>query len=109
MKRFLILISATTAILGLSAVTAQAAPWKSINKRQSVLDRRIDQGVRSGELTRAEAARLRTEFRELTQREARYRKSGNGLSNVERRDLDRRFDALAKRVHVRKTNRYDRR
>ncbi|OGN46018.1 MAG: hypothetical protein A2795_00285, partial [Caulobacterales bacterium RIFCSPHIGHO2_01_FULL_67_30] len=36
--------------------------WSSINARQANLDRRIDQGVRSGQLSRREATRLRGEF-----------------------------------------------
>ena len=35
--------------------------WQSINARQANLDRRIDQGVRNGQLSRREATRLRGE------------------------------------------------
>lgn len=68
----------------------------SINARQAVLDRRIDMGLRNGSLTRAEGARLRTEFRTIANLEARYRV--NGLNVAERRDLDRRFDVLQARL-----------
>ncbi|MET0336641.1 MAG: hypothetical protein ABW063_02660, partial [Caulobacter sp.] len=71
------------------------------NQRQANIDRRIDQGVRSGQLTRNEAFRLRAEFRDLNRLEDRYRR--NGLNNWERADLDRRFDRLAATV------RYERR
>jgi hypothetical protein len=57
------------------------------------LDRRIDQGLRSGQLTRAEAARLRADFNAVARVEARYRV--NGLSSWERADLDRRFDVIS--------------
>jgi hypothetical protein len=70
--------------------------WTSINQRQAMLDRRIDQGIRSGDLNRREAVRLRTEFRQIARMEARYRQ--NGLSNWERADLDRRFDRLSMRI-----------
>ena len=70
----------------------------SINARQAVLDRRIDMGMRNGSLTRAEAARLRSEFRAIANLEARYRV--NGLSVAERRDLDRRFDILQARLRT---------
>jgi hypothetical protein len=72
--------------------------WWSINGRQRELYRRIDAGVRSGQLTRVEAARLRTQFVNIAQLERQYRLSGGGLSLVERRDLDRRFDFLAQRI-----------
>ena len=33
--------------------------WVNVNRRQAQLDRRIDQGLRNGQLTRSEARRLR--------------------------------------------------
>lgn len=74
----------------------QGGAWLNINQRQAELDRRIDQGVRRGTLTRSEAARLRAEFRQIAQLERRYR--ANGLSMRERADLDARFDRLATRI-----------
>lgn len=75
--------------------------WQSINQRQNQLDRRIDQGVRNGSLTRREAGRLRAEFGQLVRLEANYRRGG--LSRWERSDLDARFDRLSARI------RYERR
>jgi hypothetical protein len=95
------------AVFGLVALAApgvaSAAPWQSINQRQARLDQRIDQGIRSGALTRNEAVRLRGEFRQIVSLESRYRR--NGLSLQERRDLDRRFDSLSARVRIDKNNR----
>ena len=68
-----------------------------------LVDQRIDQGIRSGALTRNEAVRLRGEFRQIVSLESRYRR--NGLSLQERRDLDRRFDSLSARVRIDKNNR----
>lgn len=70
--------------------------WMNINQRQARIDQRIDQGVRSGQLTRREATSLRAEFNSVARLESRYR--ANGLSNWERADLDRRFDALTQRL-----------
>ena len=89
-----------------TAASAQQG-WQSINQRQVNLDRRIDRGVQSGTLNRREAQRLRTEFRSLNQLEYRYRRS-NGLSQWERRDLDRRFDALSARIRFERNDRQDR-
>lgn len=72
--------------------------WMNINQRQANLDRRIDQGVRTGKITRAEAYRLRADFQTLARLENRYR--ANGLSNWERTDLDRRFDTLSARIRI---------
>ena len=75
--------------------------WQTINQRQATLDRRIDQGVRNGSLSRREASRLRGEFNSLIRLEANYRRGG--LNNWERADLDRRFDRLSASI------RYERR
>src|SRR5689334_13366194 len=86
------------AALTLTAGAAAAQGWMSINERQAQLDQRIDAGVRSGDLSRNEAMRLRAEFNGLASLESRYRV--NGLSPSERADLDRRFDQLAMQVRA---------
>jgi len=102
MKTITIALAAATAATALAgAASAQGYygrgdQWMSINDRQARLDQRIDQGVRSGQLTRSEAYRLRGEFNALERLEVRYRR--NGLSGWERTDLDRRFDALSAQV-----------
>lgn len=108
MKRILLSLAAASAVLAALPGAASAAPWQSINQRQANLERRIDQGVRSGELTRVEAARVRDQFRDLARLEARYRRSGHGLDMRERRDLDMRFDRLSQRVYAEKHDRQDR-
>lgn len=105
MKKFLAMAVAASA-LSVSA-PAFAQSWQSINERQANLDRRIDQGVRSGDLTRNEAVRLRGEFRDLARLEARYRAS-YGLSVAERRDLDARFDRLSAQIRFERNDRDDR-
>ncbi len=106
MKRILLSLAALAAVSA-APLAAQAAPWQSINQRQANLEQRIDQGVRSGELTRAEAARLRGEFRSIARLEASYRRS-HGLSMRERADLDARFDRLSRQVLAEKHDRQDR-
>ncbi|MFA7261858.1 MAG: hypothetical protein WC068_02445 [Caulobacter sp.] len=70
--------------------------WTNINQRQAQLDARIDAGVRNGSINAQEAVRLRAEFQAIARLEADYRQ--NGLTNAERADLDRRFDALSARI-----------
>jgi hypothetical protein len=70
--------------------------WMAPEQREQMLDRRIDQGARSGQLTRSEVFRLRTELQRITYLEDRY--SRNGLSRWEMADLDRRFDALQAQI-----------
>ncbi|HEY9217251.1 MAG TPA: hypothetical protein VIO94_04325 [Phenylobacterium sp.] len=95
MKKFATLAIATSA-LALTAGAASAQTWISVSDRLDRLDNRIDVGVQNGDLTRAEAARLRAEFNALAMTETRYR--ANGLTAYERSDLDRRYDQLATRV-----------
>ncbi len=81
--------------------------WQSINVRQTNLDRRIDQGVRNGQLSRREAVRVRGEFNALLRLEANYRRGG--LTAWERNDLDRRFDRLSAQVRYERRDRDNRR
>ena len=106
MKRILLSLAALAAV-STAPLAARAAPWQSINQRQANLEQRINQGVRSGELTRPEAARLRGEFKSIARLEASYRRS-NGLSMRERADLDARFDRLSRQVMAQKHDRQDR-
>lgn len=77
--------------------------WVPINQRQRQLDQRIDAGRRDGSLSRQEELRLRAEFRQIADLEARYRRGG--LSMGERRDLDMRFDRLSTRIMAERRDR----
>lgn len=77
--------------------------WQPIHRRVANLDRRIDQGVRNGALTRREASGLRAELNALVRLERQY--SRNGLSRQEVRDLDHRFDRLSQRVRIERRDR----
>jgi hypothetical protein len=109
MKKFALMIAGIgIAVSTVPAASAQGA-WQNLNQRQAQLDRRIDQGVRNGQLSRREAVRLRTEFRQIEILESRYRRSAPGLTQWERRDLDRRFDALSAKIRWERRDRDDRR
>jgi len=105
MKRILISLAALATVA--APLAAHAAPWQSVNQRQAKLEQRIDQGVRSGQITRPEAARLRGEFRSISRLEVSYRRS-NGLSMRERNDLDARFDRLSRQIKAERHDRDDR-
>jgi len=108
-RQSIILASLAAAIAFATPMAASAAPFQSINQRQAQLNGRIDQGIRSGALNRQEAARLRTDFRGLSQLEASYRRSGAVFTPRERADIDRRFDALSARIKIQKHDRQHRR
>ena len=101
-------VAVASALMASVPVAASAAPWQSINQRQANLEHRIDQGVRKGDLTRPEAARLRVQFRELSRLETQYRRSGGRLTPDERRDLDARFDRLSQQIYAQRHDRQDR-
>lgn len=105
MKKLIAGMLAVSAIAAAAPASAQA--WQNINQRQAQLDRRIDQGVRNGQLTRNEAAEMRRQFRVIAQLEQRYRR--DGLSRWERQDLDRRFDHLSSRIRYERRDQQDRR
>ncbi len=106
MKKLSIVLAGVVAAAAIPTV-ATAAPWQNINARQDRLYDRIEQGVRSGALTRGEAQSLRVQFRNLANLEARYR--SGGLNNWERADLNRRYDMLSAKVYNQKHDRQDRR
>lgn len=105
MKIATALVAAATMVAFLPS-TAGAQGWQSMNQRKVNIERRIDMGVRNGSLTRREASNLRTRFANLRRLEWRY--SRNGLSWTERRDLDRRYNALSNSVRVERHDRQDR-
>lgn len=104
MKKFMLLIAGLG--VATAAVPASAQPgWQNINARQDRIEQRINQGIRSGALSRREATQIRNEYRGLVRLEARYRASRPGLTMQERRDLDRRYDALSAKIRYEKHDR----
>lgn len=81
--------------------------WQSISNRKYQLDRRIDQGVRTRQLSQREAYRLKSELNALVRLEASYMRGG--LTQFERRDLDRRYDRLSAQVREERRDRDGRR
>lgn len=72
-----------------------------VNHRQHQQSDRIQQGVRSGELTRPEAHDLREDRREIRAQEREYKADGK-LTKDERRDLHQDMNALSKDIHSQK-------
>lgn len=75
--------------------------WNPISQRKHNLERRIDRGVHSRQLSYREASRLKDELNGLVRLERNYMRGG--LTRWERQDLDRRYDRLSAKV------RYERR
>ena len=108
MKKLTVLLAG----LGMAAATlpsvTNAAPWASVSQRQTNLSQRIDQGLRSGALTRPEAYRLKSQLRDVVGLESRYARSGGRLDMRERADLDRRYGAISAQVKFVKHDRQHR-
>ena len=104
MKKQIALILASFAILiGMSIATnAQVRRIHNINAREREQQNRITQGIRSGELTNREAARLENEQSRLDRIEARYRASGGGLTRSERIRLERDLNRTSHDIYHQK-------
>jgi hypothetical protein len=108
MKKQIGMILASLAIVvGLSFVAnAQTrSRHMGIEARQAEQQRRINQGIESGQLTPREAARLEAQQARIEQLENRLRSDGDGLSPSERarlqRDLNRASRAIYREKHDR--------
>jgi Ni/Co efflux regulator RcnB len=102
MKRVVLSLIAAASLASVAVPAFAQGPrdWVPLSQRQDNIERRIDQGMRSGELTRREARGLHEQFRSLLRLEDRYRR--HGLRPRERADLERRYDALSARVRFEK-------
>jgi hypothetical protein len=91
-------------LMAMAAVSAIAAASPAVSQRANTgLSVRIDRiqsdiqaGVRNGTITRAEAQPLREQHRQLRQLERQY--SLNGLTAVERRDLQARIQNVRTQI-----------
>ena len=92
MKRFLI-----GAMLMVTAISAQ-----EIKKRQENQQDRIAQGVKSGELTPRETARLERREANLNRTIRKDRKSGGGLDAQEKRQINRRQNSISRGIRRQK-------
>lgn len=72
-----------------------------VNARQERQKNRIKQGIRSGELTKREAKRLRDEHSEIKQLEAAYKSDGK-LTQDERKDLHHELNENSKKIRKQK-------
>jgi hypothetical protein len=91
----------TTLGIGTALPAVADASFRQHNGHK--LDNRIEQGVRSGELTRKEARTLRREQREIRRMRRDFLSDGR-LSKWERRTLAKARKQLSKRVYRLKHN-----
>jgi hypothetical protein len=93
---------AQTANVGAGAPGNANAP--GVQKRMQNQDRRIEQGVKSGELTPKEAGRLEADQARIQQTEERMKSDGN-LTGQERQKLNTKQDRASDRIYQQKHDR----
>lgn len=79
-----------------------------INEREHDQQQRIRQGIRSGELTRIEAARLEREQARIRLAEARARRSGGEFTPRERARIQHELNQANRHIYRQKHDRQDR-
>lgn len=98
-----ILGGALVAILAVTSVANAQTRTPVINHRQHNQERRITQGVRSGELTKNEAHHLRTDERKIS-RDKRMAKADGHVTGAERRHLRREENGTSRAIYRKKHN-----
>jgi hypothetical protein len=102
----LVTITALTLIAATPAF-ADGTRDPGVNARQHNQHARVQQGVRSGELTRREAHRVREEQRDIRQLERAY-KSDGALTRAERTDLHHEQNQASRQIRRQKHDQQDR-
>src|SRR5437868_5517819 len=107
MRKFVLLIGIMGLLLAMVgegfAATSPQTRTPTVNRRQNRQRRRIRQGVKSGQLTRGEAARLRREQRRIAAQKRSARRNGN-VSAAERARLRRSENRANRRIYRAKHN-----
>jgi len=98
---------AVTALAVFLLLGAVAPVEAAINQRQRRQQARIRQGVRSGELTRAEARRLERGEARIGRREMRARRDGT-FTPRERGRIQRQLNRESRAIYRQKHDRQDR-
>ena len=105
MRRVVSFLVAAVFLLGASAVT-MAGP-RGINAREHREQQRINQGIRSGELTRREAGRLEAGLARIRINE-RFARSDGYISPRERARLERELNRESRGIYRQKHDGQDR-
>jgi hypothetical protein len=99
--------AALVAVLSPMMAMADGRPGR-INQRERQQQQRIREGVRDGELTRREAARLQVEQAQIRLQEARARRSGGEFTARERLRIQREMNQSSRHIYWQKHDRQDR-
>ena len=103
MKLGTIITTVAAAALCAGTIHAASTDDPGIRQREQNQERRIDQGVRSGELTPSEAGKLERQQAKIRQDEARMKSDGK-LTPAERRKLTREQTRASRKIYRKKHN-----
>jgi Skp family chaperone for outer membrane proteins len=101
------LVTITALTLTATSAFADGARNPGVNARQHHQHARVQQGVRSGELTRPEAHRAREGQRDIRQLERAYKSDGT-LTRAERTDLHREQSQASRQIRRQKHDQQER-
>jgi Skp family chaperone for outer membrane proteins len=100
-------LAGVVAVASASQADANSTRDPHVNQRQHNQRERIQQGVRSGELTRRETGKLVEEQRDVRQLERAYKSDGT-LTGAERRDLHHEQNQASRDIYRQKHDEQDR-
>ena len=107
MNKLLVTISAIAFTAVLSSPAQAATHDPRVNHRQHNQHARIAQGVKSGELTKAEAKDLRSDQQEIRTEEKAFKSDGK-LTKDERQELHQDQNATSKEIYAEKHDEQER-
>jgi hypothetical protein len=84
-----------TPALAMILLTAPATLGQRIENRKDRQEARVEEGKKSGELNKKEAARIKARQRDLNKQIREDRKDGGGLTAVERAKIEKRQDNIS--------------
>jgi len=93
------------AALAITSLAQAQTRTPAINHRQHTQERRINEGVRNGQLTRGEAHRLRGEENRISRQRNRYAASGR-VTRGERRHLRHEENRTGREMYRDKHNKH---
>ncbi|MFC4309051.1 hypothetical protein ACFPN2_08165 [Steroidobacter flavus] len=105
-RRWVLIVAGVMGIASLSQAEAGVRD-PGVNARQQNQRQRIQQGVRSGELTRRETGKLAREQRDVRQLERAYKSDGE-LTRAERVDLHQEQNQASRDIYQQKHDAQDR-
>lgn len=91
-----------TAGLLVVALAAPAAMGQRVENRKDRQKARVEEGKKSGELTKAEAARIKARQRDLNQQIREDRRDGGGMTAAERAKIEKRQDNISESIYKQK-------